>query len=546
MAMNRGGVNVPVSATWNGRALKQAETQLGGFKKSFGKAFLGFGAAAGAALGVGALGRAIGDMASAAAEDQKSVVALAKAMQNIGLGTATKQAEAFIEQMMLATGVADDQLRPAFQKLATASGSIEDAQKGLTLGLDLQAAGYGELGTVTKALSAAYAGNTTALSRLKLPLDATLLASKDMTRITAALTDLVGGQAAAAAETYSGKLLRMQAAASEAGETIGYELLRALDTVGAHLGGPGGFGEMITAAGDGVANFAAGLGDAAVEAVDFGKAITGAIPGVDASETSFMDMLITVGKLTPGLGLVVTTTEGLVKTGQENIRVQTELNDELSRAAMMRDVYSGSVTSSTSALDDDTAATKENLTVKERLVRAVSTLNDLNRSSISTNIRLRELRAEGPQATGGKNGKQVTKDDRRRFGLDYAEAVSTKAELLISQGKMKAAAGVLSQGRDYLGQQVSEGFAKRVLATPRGLRDEIDRRDSVRGAEKWQATAAPVYNTFNIRVEAKTAAETAAMVQRLARLRALEARGGGATGRGEIDWGAVARAEASR
>lgn len=546
MAMNRGGVNVPVSATWNGRALKQAETQLGGFKKSFGKAFLGFGAAAGAALGVGALGRAIGDMASAAAEDQKSVVALAKAMQNIGLGTATKQAEAFIEQMMLATGVADDQLRPAFQKLATASGSVEDAQQGLILGLDLQAAGYGELGTVTKALSAAYGGNTTALSRLKLPLDANLLASKDMTRITAALTDLVGGQAAAAAETYSGKLLRMQAAASEAGETIGYELLRALDNVGAQLGGPGGFGEMITAAGDGVANFAAGLGEAAVEAVDFGKAITGAIPGVDASETSFMDMLITVGKLTPGLGLVVTTTEGLVKTGQENIRVQTELNDELSRAAMMRDVYSGSIASSTSALDEDTAATKDNLTVKERLVRAVSTLNDLNRSSISTNIRLRELRAEGPQATGGKNGKQVTKDDRRRFGLDYAEAVSTKAELLISQGKMKAAASVLSQGRDYLGQQVSEGFAKRVLATPRGLRDEIDRRDSMRGADKWQANAAPIYNTFNIKVEAKTAAETAAMVQRLARLRALEARGGGATGRGEIDWGAVARAEASR
>lgn len=546
MAMNRGGVNVPVSATWNGRALKQAETQLGGFKKSFGKAFLGFGAAAGAAIGIGALGRAITDMASAAAEDQKSVVSLAKAMQNVGLAGATTQAEAFTKSLMLATGQSDELIRNGLQRMVTVTGDLEKSMSAVTLAQDISSATGRDLTAVTTALARGYAGNATGLSRLGVGLDKTLLKSGDMVKITEELSKKFGGQAAAAANTYAGKLQRLQTAAGEASETIGYEMLRALDTVGTQLGGTGGFVELITAAGDGVANFAAGLGDATVEAVGFGKAITGAIPGVDASETSFMDMLITVGKLTPGLGLVVTTTEGLVKTGQENIRVQTELNDELSRAALMRDIYSGSVTSSTSALDEDTSATKENLSVKERLVRAVSTLNDLNRSSISTNIRLRELRAEGPQASGGKNGKQVTKDDRRRFGLDYAEAVSTKAELLISQGKMKAAASVLSQGRDYLGQQVSEGFAKRVLATPRGLRDEIDRRDSMRGADKWQANAAPVYNTFNIRVEAKTAAETAAMVQRLARLRALEARGGGATGRGEIDWEAVARAEANR
>jgi hypothetical protein len=546
VAMNRGGVNVPVSATWNGRALKQAETQLGGFKKSFGKAFLGFGAAAGAALGVGALGRAIADMAGNAAADQKSVATLGKTLSNLGLQASQSGVEDFVRTLSLQTGVVDDELRPAFDRLVRSTGDVGEAQRATVIALDAAKSSGRNVLDVAKLLGKAYDGNTMALGRAGLGIDSAILKSGDMVKITAELARLTGGQAAVAAETWAGKLERVNVAASEASETVGYQLLRAVDTVSTQLGGAGGFTEMITAAGDGVANFAAGLGDATVEAVGFGKAITGAIPGVDASETSFMDMLITVGKLTPGLGLVVTTTEGLVKTGQENIRVQTELNDELSRAALMRDIYSGSVTSSTSALEDDTTATKDNLTVKERLVRAVSTLNDLNRSSISTNIRLRELRAEGPQSTGGKNGKQVTKDDRRRFGLDYAEAVSTKAELLISQGKMKAAASVLSQGRDYLGQQVSEGFAKRVLATPRGLRDEIDRRDSVRGAEKWQQTAAPIYNTFNIRVEAKTAAETAAMVQRLARLRALEARGGGATGRGEIDWEAVARAEANR
>jgi hypothetical protein len=522
VATNRGGVNVPVSATWNGRALKQAESQLGGFKKSFSKTFMGLGAGLGAAVGIGALVNQMQEMATAAAEDQKSVVALSKAMSNIGFGAATTQAEAFISQMMLATGVADDQLRPAYQKLITASGSLESAQQGLTLGLDLQAAGYGELSGITKALSAAYAGNTTALSRLKLPLDASLLASKDMVKITAALSDLVGGQAAAAADTYAGKMARVTTAVGEAQETIGYELLRSLDTVTQQMGGPNGFIDTITAAGDGVAGFVAGLGGAASTVTSFANALLAVTDANDGTETSFMDMLITVGKLTPGLGLVVTTTEGLVKTGQENIRVQSELAEELQRAATMRDIYSGRVMRSTSALEDDTTAAQKNKSAIERLISAQERLNGGTRSMISTNLRLRQLRQEGPDASGGKKGKIVTADDRRRFGLDYAETVADKYDLLVGQGKLKKASNVLESGREYLAGQVSGKFADRVLGTPKSLDKEIDRRDSARGAREWRDTQRTVINNFNFGdLKVASPADAVEQAKKAARLRAL-------------------------
>lgn len=520
MATNRGGVNVPISATWNGRALKQAESQLGSFKKSFGKAFMGIGAAAGAAVGVGALVDQMQQMALAAAEDQKSVVSLAKAMQNVGLGAATAQTEAFTKSLMLATGQSDELIRNGLQTLITATGDLEKAQSGVTLAMDISAATGRSLAEVTKALARGYSGSAVGLSRLGVGLDKALLASGDMATITAELERKFGGQAAAAAETYAGKLLRVQQAAGEAQETVGYELLRALDNVGSALGGTGGFVDMITAAGDALAGFVSGLGVAATETTNFGKAIVSAVPGVDAAETSFTDMLITTGKLIPGLGLVVTTTEGLVKVGQEEMRVQQELADELARSAMLRDIYSGKVDASARALDSDTDATKRNVTVKERLIRAEERLNGFNRSIIGANLRLAQMRDDGVDPmSDGKKG--VSARDRRSFGLDYASAVNDKYELLVGEGKLKKASAVLEQGRSYLAGQVSQKFADRVLATPKALTNEIDRRDSVRGANQWQATMSSVFSgNVTINVTAETPAQATQQAKQWARLAA--------------------------
>ncbi len=81
-----------------------------------------------------------------------------------------KATEDMILQTSLATGVADDQLRPAFQRLAVSTKDTVEAQKLLNLALDI-AKGRGlELETVANALGRAQDGNTTALGRLGLGL----------------------------------------------------------------------------------------------------------------------------------------------------------------------------------------------------------------------------------------------------------------------------------------------------------------------------------------------------------------------------------------
>jgi hypothetical protein len=141
---------------------------------------------------------------------------------------------------------------------------------------------------------------------------------------------------------------------------------------------------------------------------------------------------------------------------------------------------------------------------------------------ISTNLRLRQLRQDGPDASGGKKGNVVTADDRRRFGLDYAETVADKYDLLVSQGRLKKASNVLESGREYLAGQVSGKFADRVLGTPAGLGKEIDRRDSARGAEQWRSNQQTVINNFNFGdLNVSSPADAVEQAKKATRLRAL-------------------------
>jgi len=193
------------------------------------------------------------DAAQAAMQDEKSMVALATAMDNVGLASQNAQAEGLIESMMLQTGIADDALRPAYQKLVTVTKDVTEAQSLLQTALDLSAAGYGDLESASKALSAAANGNFTALQRLKVPIDQAALASKDFDAAVASLNRTVGGQAAAAAETYAGQMARLNVAVGEAQEAIGYALLNSINSVITRMGGVGGLQDTIIKTGDDIA-----------------------------------------------------------------------------------------------------------------------------------------------------------------------------------------------------------------------------------------------------------------------------------------------------
>lgn len=197
------------------------------------------------------------DAAQAAIEDEKSVVALATAMDNLGMSTQNADAEKFISDMQRSTGVADDELRPALQKLLTATGDLTQSQKLLSLAQDISAGTGRDLASVSQGLARASMGQFSALQRLGIPLDADIIKSKDFAAATDVLSQKFGGQAAAAADTYGGRLKILSTTADEAKETIGYALLDAVDAFSGGLDGQ--FADSLTTAGDNVANFIRGL-----------------------------------------------------------------------------------------------------------------------------------------------------------------------------------------------------------------------------------------------------------------------------------------------
>jgi hypothetical protein len=203
------------------KANKSTET-FGDKATEFGKkAALAFAVAGAAALAFA------GDAVKAAAQDQAAQEKLAETIKSTTNATAAQVAgvEDYITKTSIAIGVADDQLRPAFSRLVRSTQDVEEAQRLLNLALDLSVVTGKPVETISNALGKAYDGNTTALARLGLGLDANLLKSKDNEKIITSLETTYGRFAEGAAETAAVKFERIRIATDEAKESIGAALL---------------------------------------------------------------------------------------------------------------------------------------------------------------------------------------------------------------------------------------------------------------------------------------------------------------------------------
>ena len=208
-------------ATANGD-VEDSSSKLGEFSKKAGLAF----AAAAAAAGAYAIKLAV-DGVKAAIEDEAAQVRLATALRNATGATddMIKSVEQQILKQSLATGVADDKLRPALQRLSLSTNDVTKAQDLLTLALDIsQATGKG-LDAVANSLGKAYDGNTAALGKLGIGLSAAELKTMTFTEVQGKLSDLFGGAAAANAETFAGRLQILKVTFDEAKESVGAKLL---------------------------------------------------------------------------------------------------------------------------------------------------------------------------------------------------------------------------------------------------------------------------------------------------------------------------------
>lgn len=162
------------------------------------------------------------------AEEEKSAKLLANTLGNLGFGMATQSVEAFIGQLQLATGVSDSELRPAMAKLVQTLGSVALAQDALTLAMDVSAASGISLDTVVSDLAAAQLGNFKGLKKYALGLTQLELKTMSATEIMARFNDIFGGGAAVAADTFAGKLARINVAIDEAKESLGKGIIDAL------------------------------------------------------------------------------------------------------------------------------------------------------------------------------------------------------------------------------------------------------------------------------------------------------------------------------
>jgi len=222
---------IDILAEFTGKkAFKQAETstdRLNKSAKSLGKT-----------LGLTFSGAAVLAYAKksikAAAEDQAAQASLAQTLKNLGLetGNTAEAVNGFISNLERQTGILDDELRPAMDRLLRATGSVSESQKLLGLALDISAGTGKDLTQVTQGLQKAFLGNLQGLGRLGVGLTKAELKTGNFADITQKLSDLFAGQAERQADSFKGSIDKLAVAANNASEIIGTGLITALQGLG--------------------------------------------------------------------------------------------------------------------------------------------------------------------------------------------------------------------------------------------------------------------------------------------------------------------------
>jgi hypothetical protein len=197
--------------------------------KSIGKAF----AAIGIGLSFKMIANELQEASKAAIEDAKSQALLANALKNtLNVTDDTIAAtEEIIRQYQFSASVADDELRPAYQKLALATKDTTRANELLGVALDVAAGTGKSLDVVSQAMARSLAGSDTALLRLIPSLKGSKQPMDD-------LANAFAGAAEKAADTDPYK--RMNIVFGELQEQVGMALLPSLEKFSSWVASPEG------------------------------------------------------------------------------------------------------------------------------------------------------------------------------------------------------------------------------------------------------------------------------------------------------------------
>ena len=221
-------------------------------------------------------------------QDDNAARSLGITLKNLGLetGNTSKYVNEMISNLEKQTGVLDDQLRPAMDRLLRATGSVSKATTLLGLALDIAAGTGKDLTTVSQGLQKAYLGNNASLGRLGVGLSKAELTSSSFEEIQIRLSELFAGQASSAAESYAGQLNKLTIAGNNAKEVIGKGIIQALTESS---------GSFNNATSD-IEKFSESISDLIV---DFGRLIrlTNAVPSIFELLTNPVDAIRNYNKV---------------------------------------------------------------------------------------------------------------------------------------------------------------------------------------------------------------------------------------------------------
>jgi hypothetical protein len=223
---------IPIISTFDGGGVSKAISEFRNLEGAGKKAqFAIKKAAVPAAAALAGLAVVLGDAVSGAIEDAAAQDLLANSLKKTTGANDDQIAsvEDWITEQGKLLGFSDDKLRPAFGRLAKATGSVTEAQNLAKQAMDIATATGKPLETVVGALEKAYGGNLTALQKLAPEYRQMIEDGASFEDVMYALAQTTGGAAAEAAETTAGKFARLKLGFDETKESIGAALLPAVE-----------------------------------------------------------------------------------------------------------------------------------------------------------------------------------------------------------------------------------------------------------------------------------------------------------------------------
>lgn len=228
-------LSIPISTTFAGQGIQKAIKSFKQLETASDKVkfVLKSGAVAGvaafAALGAAAYqaGQQLLGFARMAAEDEKGQKQLAASIRASTKATDAQIAatEDWIDTTQRATGVADDELRPAYARIIRSTKDFEKAQRLLRTALDVSAATGKPLKQIVEGLSKSFDGSNTALTRLGLGYDKAQLKAMSFNDIQKDLEKRFSGSALENAATFEGTMARFRITIDELKESLGQAVL---------------------------------------------------------------------------------------------------------------------------------------------------------------------------------------------------------------------------------------------------------------------------------------------------------------------------------